>query len=154
MAWALFEAGEKWNEPNYMHAAQELADTTARADVAPSQFGPILKPGAAGFDAKDQRDGPVVNLPYWVFPALETLHERSDAADWSALAATGRKLIAEVQFGPRKLPSNWVALGGGCPGAGCRISSLVRLRCHSHPALLGLERHWPRPQFASTVWPA
>lgn len=115
MAWALFEAGEKWNEPNYMHAAQELADATARADVAPSQFGPILKPGAAGFDAKDQRDGPVVNLSYWVFPALETLHERSDAADWSALAATGRKLIAEAQFGPRKLPSNWVALGGGSP---------------------------------------
>lgn len=115
MAWALSEAGEKWNEPNYTRAGQELAHAIARADVAPSPFGPILMPAAAGFGAKDQRDGPVVNLSYWVFPALETLHKKSQAADWNAVAATGRKLIAEAQFGPRKLPSNWIALGGGVP---------------------------------------
>jgi endoglucanase len=115
MAWALSEAGEKWNEPDYTRAGQELAHAIARADVARSPFGPILTPAAAGFGAKDQRDGPVVNLSYWVFPALEALHKNSQAADWNAVAATGRKLIAEAQFGPRKLPSNWIALGGGVP---------------------------------------
>jgi endo-1,4-beta-D-glucanase Y len=115
MAWALSETGEKWNEPSYTRAAQEIADAVARADVAPSPFGPILKPAAAGFGAKDQRDGPVVNLSYWVFSGLETLHKRSEAADWNALAATGRKLIGKAQFGRQKLPSNWVALGGSAP---------------------------------------
>jgi endoglucanase len=62
MAWALSEAGGKWNESNYTLAAQEFADAVARADVAPSPFGPILKPGAIGFDARDQQDGPIVNL--------------------------------------------------------------------------------------------
>jgi endoglucanase len=57
----------------------------------------------------------VVNLSYWVFPALETLHKRSEAADWNALAATGRKLIGKAQCGRQKLPSNWVALGGSAP---------------------------------------
>jgi endo-1,4-beta-D-glucanase Y len=115
MAWALLEAGERWSEPDYTRAGHELTDALAHADVAPSPFGPILKPGTFGFDAKDQRDGPVVNLSYWVFPALRILKEKSDAADWDAIAATGRKLIGDAQFGPRKLPSNWVALGSIAP---------------------------------------
>jgi endoglucanase len=115
MTWALLEAGERWSELDYTRAGQELTDALARADVASSPFGPILKPGTFGFDAKDQRDGPVVNLSYWVFPALRLLKEKSDAADWAAIAATGRKLIADAQFGPHKLPSNWLALGGVAP---------------------------------------
>jgi endoglucanase len=115
MSWALLEAGETWNEPDYSHAGRELAEAIARVDVASNRYGLILKPGELGFDAKDRRDGPVVNLSYWVFPALQILKEKSDAADWSFVAETGRRLIADAKFGPRRLPGDWLAVGGRAP---------------------------------------
>jgi len=115
IAWALSNAATRWNVADYADAALRIADALATEVVAPSQFGPILLPAVKGFGRADQRDGPVVNLSYWIFPALEHLRTVSGTADWNAIARTGENLIRSARFGPRRIPTNWIALAGNEP---------------------------------------
>ena len=59
-----------WREPAETVAAKVAADIGRRLIVTAPKIGPVLMPGAFGFAAGDQPDGPVVNLSYWVFPAF------------------------------------------------------------------------------------
>ena len=115
IAWALAEAAGKWNAAEYQRRAKSIAEALAREVVVPSRYGPILLPAAHGFSAEEQPDGPVVNLSYWIFPALARLGEISGAADWPAVADAGQALIAAARFGPRDLPGNWTAIGPDAP---------------------------------------
>jgi endoglucanase len=114
IAWALAEAGAKW-DPAYAAAARSIADAVAIRAVIPSRFGPLLLPGAQGFAPSERTDGPVVNLSYWIFPALDRLASISHTADWSAVTRSGLKLIDEARFGSNRLPSNWISLAGKAP---------------------------------------
>ena len=72
--------------------------------------GPILLPGLAGFAAEDRPDGPVVNLSYWVFPALARLPMVAPEFDWKGLSRNGVTLVRQSQLGPAHLPSEWTSL--------------------------------------------
>lgn len=64
IAWALAEGADLWREPAYETvAAKVAADIGRRLIVTALKIGPVLMPGAFGFAAGDQPDGPVVNLP-------------------------------------------------------------------------------------------
>ena len=115
IAWALSNAAIRWKVADYADAARRMADALATQVVAPSRFGSILLPAAKGFGPTDQRDGPVVNLSYWVFPALERLRALSGKADWDAISRTGETLIRSSRFGPRRIPTNWIGLAGNAP---------------------------------------
>jgi endoglucanase len=112
IAWALSSAATRWKVADYADAARHIADALATQVIAPSRFGSILLPAAKGFGATDQRDGPVINLSYWVFPALEHLRALSGKADWDAISRTGESLIRSSRFGPRRIPTNWIGLAG------------------------------------------
>ena len=47
-------------------------------------FGPLLLPAISGFAAEDRKDGPVLNLSYWVFPAFSRLHLVAPEINWAA----------------------------------------------------------------------
>jgi endoglucanase len=115
IAWALSNAATRWKVADYADAARRIADALATQVIAPSRFGLILLPAAKGFGSTDQRDGPVVNLSYWVFPALEHLRALSGKADWDAISRTGETLIPSSRFGPRRIPTNWIGLAGNEP---------------------------------------
>ena len=115
IAWALSEAAIRWNSADYAGRARDIVDALAMAVIASSRFGAILLPAAKGFGPTDQGDGPVINLSYWVFPALEHLRAVSTKADWDAISRTGQSLIRLARFGPRRLPTNWIGLGGNEP---------------------------------------
>lgn len=115
IAWALTEAADKWNVPAYAARARQIAGAIAAKLVTPSRFGPVLMPARKGFGAGEQPDGPVVNLSYWIFPALDAMRRLTGDGAWDGIAATGERLIAAARFGPRKLPSNWVSLAGDTP---------------------------------------
>lgn len=107
VAWALYRAADRWNEPRYAAAAKEmLADLRAKA-IRPTRFGPVLLPGVDGF-VHDQTV--TLNLAYWVFPAFETLAERDDPI-WNALARTGWTLLRQAKFGAHDLPPDWLLVG-------------------------------------------
>jgi endo-1,4-beta-D-glucanase Y len=115
IAWALAEASDRWHVSEYKRSARQILEALATNVVASSRFGPILLPASTGFAGKDQPDGPVVNLSYWIFPAFKRLRAVSDAIDWDAITATGKTLIGLSRFGPRRLPSNWISVGRAQP---------------------------------------
>jgi endoglucanase len=113
IGWALAEAGRRWDAKIYDPSARKIAHAIAANAMFPSPFGPLLSPGIVGFSAKDRPDGPVVNLSYWVFPAFNALQRVAPDVDWAALRKSGLALLAAAKFGPRKLPSDWIALKDG-----------------------------------------
>lgn len=115
MAWALTEASDKWDVPEYRKSARQIVEALAAKVVISSRFGPILLPAATGFAGEDRPEGPVINLSYWIFPAFKQLRTLSDAIDWDAVGATGKTLIGLSRFGPKQLPTNWISLGAAQP---------------------------------------
>ncbi|WP_349370115.1 glycosyl hydrolase family 8 [Salinarimonas sp.] len=112
VAWALLEAAERWRVPAYAEAARALAVAVGEATLIETPYGLSMLPGAAGFRAGDQPDGPIANLSYWVFPAFDRLAGIAPEYPWAALEETGLSLIAQARFGPLRLPPDWIALGG------------------------------------------
>lgn len=115
IAWALAEAGDAWAKPLYATAGLRLARAVADHALVDTRFGRALRPGTAGFDAADRADGPVVNLSYWVFPALRRLDDLAPDRGFAAVADTGLHLAGKARFGPSRLPSDWLSLAGTAP---------------------------------------
>lgn len=115
VAWALGRAAKTFSRADYSVAARRIAKAVAEKVLINGTTGPLLLPGQAGFDAKSQPDGPVVNLSYWVFPAFPELAELVPEADWTRLRQRGLELIQASRFGPAGLPSNWIGMAAGHP---------------------------------------
>ena len=113
IAWGLAEAGRRWNMPEYTAQARQIAQAIGRKAVFRSSFGPALRPGVAGFGPDDATDGPLVNLSYWVFPAIEALAEVAPEVDWAGLRRSGLALFDAARFGPAHLPTDWLSLRDG-----------------------------------------
>lgn len=113
VAWALTEAAEHWNDTPYRVAARRIAVEAARKAIVLREEGHLLMPASAGFGAEDRKDGPVVNLSYWLFPAFERLRLAAPEVDWRGLGQSGLDLLRQAQFGPQKLPSDWISVRDG-----------------------------------------
>jgi endoglucanase len=113
LAWALAEAGRRWDANTYDGQAQKIAQAVSSKLVYASVFGPVLSPGNYGFGPKDRDDGPIVNLSYWVFPAFIALSRVAPEADWAGLRRSGLSLLDAARFGSAKLPSDWISLKMG-----------------------------------------
>jgi endoglucanase len=110
VAWALTEAAEAWSDASYRTAARRLAVEIGRKLVVHTAEGEqLLLPALAGFSAEDVADGPVINLSYYVFPAFSRLAIVAPEFDWAGLSRSGLRLIERAQFGPYKLPSEWIS---------------------------------------------
>lgn len=111
IAWALVEAAELWGNDAYRAAARRIAVEVGRKLVVhKTQYGSILLPGIAGFAAEERKDGPVVNLSYWVFPAFSRLQIVAPEIGWSNITQSGLDLLKAARLGPASLPSDWVSL--------------------------------------------
>lgn len=111
IAWALGEAGQRWDVPDYTRAMKKITVALFKHNVIRTRVGPVLLPGAAGFDAKSQPDGPIVNLSYWVFPALDRLEILAPEHDWAGIRRSGLSLIRTSRFGPLRIPPEWISVG-------------------------------------------
>ncbi|SMH52555.1 endoglucanase [Mesorhizobium australicum] len=111
IAYALALAGEAWQRPDLTAAARQLAEAIGRSVVYEYGGVMLLRPGVAGFDADGRKDGPVVNLSYWVFEAFPVLASLAPAYDWQRLRNDGVRLVRAARLGPRQLPPDWLALG-------------------------------------------
>lgn len=115
IAWALLRAAETWNVPKWRVSAGQIADAIAALAVETVAGRDVLMPAASGFGAGDQPDGPVVNLSYWVFPAIEDLSAVSPSLAGADLAKSGLELARSAAFGEQGLPSDWISLAGPSP---------------------------------------
>jgi endoglucanase len=118
IAWALTEAAEFWSDPALRIAARRIAvDIGRKLVINKSAHGALLLPALAGFAAEDRNDGPVVNLSYYVFPALQRLSLVAPEIDWTGIMQSGLTLLKAAQTGPSHLPGDWTALRDGVPKA-------------------------------------
>lgn len=115
IGWALAKAAHVWQNRNYARDANQIAEAIADRTVVDTPFGKALLPGEKGFGAKDQPDGPVVNLSYWVYPAIAELGVASARFPADELIKTGLSLTRTARFGPADLPADWISLKGISP---------------------------------------
>ncbi len=107
IAWALLRAAAEWGQAPYMDRARQLADAVRRTLVRRAGAETVLLPGPDGFV---RPEGPVVNLSYWVFPALRALAAVDPAPEWPALEGSGLRLLGKARFGNLALPADWTLL--------------------------------------------
>ncbi|GGD34549.1 glycosyl hydrolase family 8 [Aureimonas glaciei] len=111
IAWALLRAGSKWLVSDYKAKARGIVDGLAELALADSPYGRGLLPAVTGFDAPSQPDAPVVNLSYWVLPAIAELEVISPKLAKAGLIDSGLQLIKAARFGPEMLPTDWIGFG-------------------------------------------
>lgn len=107
VAWALARAGKRWQNPAYLTAGKAIARDIRKSLLRRDTRGIVLLPGIEGFE---KPYGLVVNLSYWVFPALRELDVIDPAPEWEAVRNTGIDLLREARFGRWSLPADWIAL--------------------------------------------
>ena len=116
VAWALAEAAELWGDMALRTSGRRIAVEVGRKLVVyKTKRGALLLPAVSGFAGEDRRDGPVVNLSYWVFPALARLGIVAPEIDWRGISQTGLDLVKLSRFGPTSLPTEWVSVKDGTP---------------------------------------
>lgn len=115
IGWALVKAAQAWGISDYTRNAGQIAEAIADKAIVETPFGKALLPGERGFSAKDQADGPVVNLSYWVYPAIAALGMASSRFPADDLINTGLSLTRTARFGPAYLPADWISLKGETP---------------------------------------
>lgn len=110
IAWALLRARLVWREDRYIQQARNILKDIRQKLIIKTSFGQALLPGASGFKAEDQSDGPLINLSYWVFPAISELGLIDPLFPDRELIETGLTLVRKASFGPSGLPANWLSL--------------------------------------------
>ena len=125
ICWALLRASQVWNEPSYRDAALTLATALVTWLVVAEGDEAYLLPGIEGLVTDGKR---VVNLSYWVFPALQDIAAATGDQVWPRVITTGLKLRSEARLfpGEHQLPPDWLETAGLCGLAG-RLSAAVRL---------------------------
>jgi endoglucanase len=115
IAWALLRAYKKWGDLEYFQAARAMAQAIGAEAVEVRDGETLLLPGAEGFASGDREDGPIVNLSYWVFPAIDELAVFAPEFPANELVESGLSLLRQAQFGDARLPSDWISLAGDAP---------------------------------------
>lgn len=150
VAWALLRAHRKWENPAYLAAAAEIIHAIRKQLLLKTSRGTVLLPGVDGFD---KTEGTVINLSYWLFPALRDIAQADPSPEWQDLQQTGINLLLEGHFGRWGLPADWILLGDKltpAPGFSPRFSyDAVRIplyllwaRSETTGLLLPFKNYW------------
>ncbi|MGY6276483.1 glycosyl hydrolase family 8 [Methylomonas sp. MgM2] len=107
IAWALLQASRKWQRPDYQtEALAILADIKAKL-IVPWHGLVVILPGEQGF-AKP--DATIINLSYWIYPALQAFDTADPDPIWRELTNSGMTLLQKARFGRWQLPPDWLRL--------------------------------------------
>ncbi len=107
IAWALYQAHDKWQTPKYLEAAKNITSDIKEKLLRKTPLGLVLLPGERGFIDEHET---IVNLSYWIFPAFNTFFDRDNDQRWMHLIDNGIQLLQAAQFGKWNLPPDWLAV--------------------------------------------
>ena len=108
IAWSLYRAAARWQQPLYRSAADAITGDIRSLLLRPTKYGLLLLPGADGFVSEE---GMVVNLSYWIFPAFKEFADVTHATEWAALEKSGLQLLGTARYGRWQLPPDWLQVG-------------------------------------------
>lgn len=107
IAWALQRAARKWRVPEYEQRSSRLREAIRRHLIRDYAGYAVLLPARRGFE----HDGHVVlNLSYWVMPALKDFALAEPDGPWQRLLLDGERLLRAARFGAHQLPPDWLTL--------------------------------------------
>jgi endoglucanase len=109
ICWGLLRAAAKWNRSEDRDEALTIAAALKRAVIVTDGNDAYLMPGAEGFTGPGKR---IVNLSYWVFPALTDIAAATADPVWNQVIATGLRLVHDARFGAYNLPPDWLETAG------------------------------------------
>ena len=107
IAWALLRAYRVWSDADHFAAAKAIVLDLARHAVVDVDGEYYLLPGADGFMSDNPETGPVINLSYWIFPAIEELRIFAPEFPADELMSSGLRIAGAARFGDDKLPADW-----------------------------------------------
>lgn len=113
VSWALCEAALRFNRKELVKEAALVAKAVRQqCIVTMPRFGPVLLPGEQGFTSTRADGAPsvVVNMAYWVFPALEKMSAVDPNPLWQQVATNGLTLLRAHGQGRWGLPADWLQL--------------------------------------------
>ncbi len=105
IAWALLEAAKTFQDLALTQAAEEILNDFKGTAIRRWRGQVVLLPGAVGFE---HQDALILNLSYWVFPALKRISTEDPDPLWPDLSASGLQLLAQARFGAFGLPPDWL----------------------------------------------
>jgi endoglucanase len=109
IAWALARAAKRWQEPRWLAQSKAIQGAVLDELTVEMQGRLILQPGAQGFTRKDRQ---VVNLSYYVWPAIHDFAETvGEQGRWRRLETDGLWLLDNSAFGTYRLPPDWLLVG-------------------------------------------
>jgi endoglucanase len=108
IAWALARAAHRWRTPAYANEARRIVTDIREKLIASVGGGLVLLPGLDGFTRKD--GSVLVNLSYYVYPALEAFPHLDPSPRWARLRIDGLRLLAKARFGEWGLTPDWVTI--------------------------------------------
>jgi endoglucanase len=107
IAWALLQAGERWNNAAYLAASDAITQAVLKHTVISFAGYRVMLPGANGFNLNTYVN---LNPSYFIFPAWQAFAERSHQVVWRDLIKDGQTLLGNMTFGKARLPTDWVSL--------------------------------------------
>ena len=107
IAWALLQAGRKWQNSNYLNISRRIRHAVSDNLIKYYADHWVLVPGLKGFSGEGYVD---LNLSYWVIPALQDFAATDNHAAWSRVIDSGLALLSLSKFGDAQLPADWIRL--------------------------------------------
>ena len=109
IAWALMKAASQWQDPAYQQASDDIQAALIKSMVTEYAGYTVMLPGAKGFR---HNQGIVLNPSYFVLPAWQDFARYSHQVVWKTLINDSQRLLAMMQWGKPRLPTDWVYLSG------------------------------------------
>lgn len=107
VAYALLEAGKKWDVKEYGEEALKIIKAT-REEVAFKWQGHILLlPAYYGFTKGEEF---IVNPSYFILPAFRAFAKADNKSFWDNVYKGSRAVLSEAVFSTLHLPADWVIL--------------------------------------------
>ncbi|CAN5883578.1 glycosyl hydrolase family 8 [soil metagenome] len=107
IAWALARAGDLWHDARYSDRAAAIRAAILQKLVVVRGRRRLLLPGLDGFATGTHTK---LNLSYYIWSALDDCARR-DGGAWRPVIADGQALLRAAQFGPNRLPTDWIDVG-------------------------------------------
>ncbi len=108
IAWALARAARRWSESRWTAQSGFITAAVLTYMTAMVAGRLVLLPGLEGFRRGNDA---IVNLSYYVWPALEEFARSTSDPRWKRLTEDGLTMLDQASFGPLHLPPDWLQVG-------------------------------------------